>query len=157
MTVLLTICVRVSSEGKNSMQTFHTMLPQKKMFTSAAAVAFPLAYINGELRLLVLKLACFLTWTVQTLKFIFSAPELIAVMVIPGLPLPPMGSRGRNNKVNKVSSSRWALLDGLRHPYLLLMASVLSAAVFLWGLFYQWCRTVWHEKWDTVTPMQDLA
>lgn len=63
--VLLTVSVRVSSEGQNSItDLFHTMLPPKKMFTSAAAEAYSLAYNNGELRLLLLKsellLACFL-------------------------------------------------------------------------------------------------
>lgn len=110
------------------------MLPQKKMFTSAGAVAFSLAYINGELRLLVLKLACFLNMDNTDTEICIFSTRTHCSNGDSWASHSIMSTRGRNNKVIR---SRWALLDGLRHPYLLLMASALSAAVFLRGLFYQ--------------------
>lgn len=111
---------------------------KKKMFTSAVADAFSLVYNNRKQRLIVLQselqLACFLNMDSTDIEILIFSTRTHCSNDDSWSSHSTIGSRRRNNKV---SSSRWALLDGLRHPYLLLMASVLRAAVLLQGLFYQ--------------------
>lgn len=79
------------------------MLPQKKMFTSAAADAFSLPYNNGELRLLVLKselqFACFLNVDHTDTEILISSTRIHCSNDDSWASHSTIDSRGRNNKV----------------------------------------------------------
>lgn len=79
------------------------MLPQKKVFTSAAAVTFSLTYNNGELRLLVLKselqLACFLNMDRTDTEILIFSTRIHCSNDDSWASHSTIDSRGRNNKV----------------------------------------------------------
>lgn len=101
------------------------MLPQKKMFTSAAAVAFSLTYNNGQLRLLVLKselqLACFLNMDRTDPEILIFSTRIHCSNDDSWASHSTIDSRGRNNKV-AVADGRCRMGSGtltcsLRHLF----------------------------------------